>query len=688
MKTTTDIKKYTYWKNAEIPIVIGISGHRFIEETFISKIEQQVGDVIDSFIKQYPHSPILMLNGLAKGGDLLCARVAKKKFEEGKPVRICVVIPEEEDDYLNASSEHGEDFSPEDKNLYKEIINCKTENGRLVIDESPFIVPDMEKSDDLTRQYKFRQQSIYVATKCHVLLALWDGEKAKASVSKGAKNTACGTAAAVDFALKHNYIQPYGTEFYSAYDGAVIKILTPREGNIDENAGKCTYLTSENPEVELEKFPVKLHEILLRTDLFNRNYHNYCKKQRRILSKKEKVGENISDLIKPEDSKFLVGRDEYVNGSEKLKRIHDCCKIASELASENKKKFDGSLFVLGLLGFFLLFGFMLYDQLNALWTVVTFLLMITVLLLAFGIIKAIENPHIITWLKLKRKPCGVHTKAIEYRALSETMRVQYFLSACGVYYNVSNYFTWSHKNEIVWIKKAVTALFIGNDLELWKTETLKQKYLNANTNEQSLQKQLINFDNIDREKTICLDKIFTKWVGKDENFAHKTMNGQIGYHLKNKEDMNKKLKNQSVFSGAITCITIAAYLVLFVLELLIRINLTTKIDLDCKIFWVLNGRMLFKILLCIMSALAFFISYYYGKLALKRKATDSENMIILFRIAINRVQAIFSNDALYCTDKVKYEALRSVLKELAHEQITENGIWISYGRNNNMDLPI
>ena len=683
VKYKEDIKKYTYWKNAEIPIVIGVSAHREIENKYIPEIEKKVSGVIDYFLKEYPHSPILMLNGMAKGGDLLCAKVAKEKFENGNPVRICMVIPDEEQAYLNGCSKHGDDFSLEDKKLYNDIKNCKTQYGKLVIDDIPFVVPDMEKTGETTRQYKFRQQAIYVATKCHVLLALWDGKGAKGVNDEGIKNTDCGTPAAVQFALKHNYIQPFGTEFYSAYDGAVIKILSPRKGNVDENAGKRTYLTSENPEVETTDFPQKLKEILVRTDLFNKNYYKYCKKQKRILSKQEKAGEDVSNLIVPKESRFLLGKDEYDNGSDKLKRIHDCCKIASELSAENKKKFGRSLFVLGFFGFLLTLGFMLYDQLNLLWTVVGFRLMIIALWIGYMLIKATGNPHVITWLKLKGKPCGVQTKAIEYRALSETMRVQYFLCACGVYYNVSNYFTWSHKNEIVWIKKAVTALFIGNDVDFWQIDALKQKYHGT-----AVAAQIVRFNGGECEKSACLDKIFSKWVGKDENFADKNLNGQVGYHLKNKEETDKKLKKQHIVSTLATCFTVFAYFVLFSLELLVRLNIITQIDLSYEFLWIINGRMLFKITLCVLSAITFFITYYYGKQALKRNSADSENMINLCRMTIYRAQSIFKNDLYYCTDKDKEAAFKSLLKELAHEQITENGMWIFYNRESRMNLPL
>ena len=306
--------------------------------------------------------------------------------------------------------------------------------------------------------------------------------------------------------------------------------------------------------------------------------------------------------------------------------------------------------------------------------------MLSSILVGYLIIRIINSERFIIRFKLRGKPCGVHTKSIEYRALSEVMRVQYYLSACGIYYNVGNYFSWTHKNEIVWIKKAVTGFFVGNDVNPWQTEE-KQPAAVKNVQEQAE----LSADN--GEKEAYFKNVFYKWVGKSETHADKNNNGQIGYHLRNKADMGKGIKKKSIAGVCIILFTIAAYYALFVLELLTMSGAVTAINLDDKLLGV-NIRMLLKMILCVLSAITYFISYYYGKQGLERKAADSENMINLFRIAMHRAKAISQNDLLYTTDKTKEEAFKSLMKELANEQITENGVWISYNRDNNLDLPL
>ena len=51
-----------------------------------------------------------------------------------------------------------------------------------------FVVPPTEQpSETVDRDFSYRQASIYVATHCHMLLALWDGDESK--------KDGCGTAA-------------------------------------------------------------------------------------------------------------------------------------------------------------------------------------------------------------------------------------------------------------------------------------------------------------------------------------------------------------------------------------------------------------------------------------------------------------------------------------------------------------
>lgn len=199
-------------------VVIGVTGHRNINPAYADLITELATDSLNK-IRAAAKSAV-MLNGLAEGGDLLCARAAVNAG-----VKIAVCLPFEEKNYLN-----GADFSPEGLESYRKI----TESG-AVIDK--FVAPDTENKVQLRknyatdgeklRDYAFRQQSIYVSTHCDVLLALYDGVKTPLN------DFSCGTAAAVNFCFGRAFYRP-GELSGLRLPKIVIKINSPRGGGEGE----------------------------------------------------------------------------------------------------------------------------------------------------------------------------------------------------------------------------------------------------------------------------------------------------------------------------------------------------------------------------------------------------------------------------------------------------------------------
>jgi len=86
-------------------------------------------------------------------------------------------------------------------------------------------------------------------------------------------------------------------------------------------------------------------------------------------------------------------------------------------------------------------------------------------------------------------------------------------------------------------------------------------------------------------------------------------------------------------------------------------------------------RDIFKMSFVSLTALGLFLKNYYGKLSLKRKIADHENMI-----------------NLYTSAKINFEKQGSnkeeLLIELAKEEIVENGNWFSYSKDNKIGIDI
>lgn len=159
-----------------IPIVIGVTGHRNLRTEETEPLRDLVARELKELQSAYPHSSFWMLNSLAAGADQLCAQVA---LELG--IRLICPLPMSEEEYA-ADFQDGE----------------REEFFRLLNRSQSFLCPHQEPEQS-GRDYLYRQAGRYVASHCHILLALWDGNEEK--------KDGCGTAAAVHCA-RNNWKEP------------------------------------------------------------------------------------------------------------------------------------------------------------------------------------------------------------------------------------------------------------------------------------------------------------------------------------------------------------------------------------------------------------------------------------------------------------------------------------------------
>ena len=61
-----------------IPVVVGVTGHRQLRPEDRKALYESVCAELRALRETCPHSPLVMLNSLAEGADLLCARAAEE----------------------------------------------------------------------------------------------------------------------------------------------------------------------------------------------------------------------------------------------------------------------------------------------------------------------------------------------------------------------------------------------------------------------------------------------------------------------------------------------------------------------------------------------------------------------------------------------------------------------------------
>ncbi len=442
--------------------------------------------------------------------------------------------------------------------------------------DSVFVAPATEAAPQpVTRDFCYRQAGIYVAAHSHVLLALWDGSPAQPG--------GCGTAETVDFMCKGSY---EGGGFHARNDGALIHIQTPRESGGNDCPIAARLIENETG---------SLRNVLCTTDAFNADLHS-------ITNTEEKKS---TDQLLPE---------EWIQG-ERLESLHSLYQIADLLSLRFQKKYLRAMKWFSAFGVFLVLAFLLYDELEA-----------NLFLLCYGVLIVI---YIFAFMLARKSSC--HMKYLQYRVLSEALRVQFYLRTAGIQKNIGNAFTWTQKQDSTWVKEALSALLIGPA----------------------------------EKADIPAEIIKTYWIDGQRNYHQAALKRNLHKHRINERTARVMLIG-----------TVALFAAVLVLELVFDSAVTQSIfTKPLPAFFMPHGeqaftlRSLLKILLGGISAMTLFLSNYYGKLSFTRKSIGHEKMALLYAAAREQ----------YESGQVRTEKL---FWELAREEIVENGDWFSYCREN------
>ena len=373
-------------KEKTIPVVVGVTAHRALREEDLPALESTVRAELKKLAERCPNSELVMLTSLAEGGDLLCADAAA---ELGIP--IIAALPMELELYAK-------DFSRDA--LRRLEAHCAA--ARQV-----FVVPAVEQFDGGDeRDFCFRQAGIYVAGHSHVLLALWDGGPGTPA--------ACGTADAVDFALRGAYSPAGGMALRSSANETVIHVFTPRGERTGEAAGTVHLLGDAEA----------VGEILDRTDEFNRVASQGGDTKRTLLPER------------PEDDLLLA----------RMERLY---VSAAASARANAAVYRRVLVLLAVAATGLTLAFLLYDEAEAHWMII----LCGAMLAAAWLIQRYAA----------RLAC--HRRYLDYRALAECLRVQAFLRYAGSGVTAASLLSWTQQKESAWIMAALCALTAGPDPE-------------------------------------------------------------------------------------------------------------------------------------------------------------------------------------------------------------------------------
>ena len=363
-----------------IPLTVGVTGHRAIRPQDVPALTEGIQSALTDLRQRYPHCPLVMLSDLAEGADQLCAQVA---LSLGIP--LIVALPMER-------AEFEKDFEGQALETFRSLYEQGSQHFVVPATEALPAAPD--------RDFYYRQQGIYVATHCHVLLALWDGGPGTDAI--------CGTADAVDFALHQSFHPVLSAPLFSVR--SVIHLFTPRGDRTGEAAGTRHVLGEDDT----------WRTLMDRTEEFNA----------------------LPD--QPGSASYPLLPDQR-EADPLLDRFEGIYQRADRLSLRYAGTYRRILALLAVVSTLITAAFLLYDEANLHW-------MILVCGLALGLAFFLQR-------YAGRSSC--HRRYLEYRVLAESLRAQAYLRYAGVKREAISLLPWSQQAQTPWIAMAMTVLGVG-----------------------------------------------------------------------------------------------------------------------------------------------------------------------------------------------------------------------------------
>lgn len=406
-------------KRSMVPIIVGVTGHRFIKR----RHEPVIKHIFRELDKKYPNTPIVVLSPLADGADRLVAKVAlDMKRRRSTSLSLICPLPMPREEYER-------DFDDESKKEFADLLARATAwfEMPLAIGSTLENIKDWDKTP---RKTQYLEVGRYIARHSHILLALWDGgEWERTKIEK------LGGTSQIVTERHEGILRTARSPLDENDSGPIYHFLTYEVENGDAEIKNIREIF---PGMDLadpvfsEDFQRKrkaFHLLLKRIEMFNidarrtrRNWKDWIDKNRRYVIPDESVGALTSFS----------------------QRLLYHYSVADTLAIYYQK-----LFVLTLQALFgiALLALALFEFYAHMFPGLPFILLGYPLVLGCA------------WLLFKTaKSNFLQSKYLDYRALAEGLRVQFFWLLSGQNIEVLDYYLPKHKSELDWIKHAIHAL--------------------------------------------------------------------------------------------------------------------------------------------------------------------------------------------------------------------------------------
>jgi len=388
-----------------LPVIIGITGHRDLREEDLPQIESVLREQYLKLQRHHPSTSFILLSALAEGADRAGARLA---LELG--IRLIVVLPMPrglyEDDFDEASLAE-----------FRALIARAEHTFELPLLDGRS--PEEISSHGFPRNQQYASVGAYLATHSTILVALWDGVTRKLFG---------GTSQVVRYKLEGvpEPFAPPHSKLDAPDSGPVYHIVIPRASNPKPDGTPFTlhtlfpsgYLT----EAEAEQ---AYRDMFEKMDTFNRDALNFA----------EELKEH-----RRESKEYLFPSKAYKTMPAILREMLDFYSIADVLSQKFQTRTNLLqkwllMFLFFAASFQQLFPYPIEEK------------AIVVLYLAMFAFAYLSH----AWAKRK----AFQPKYLDYRALAEGLRVQFFWRLAGIKDSAADYYMRKQRSELDWIRHAV-----------------------------------------------------------------------------------------------------------------------------------------------------------------------------------------------------------------------------------------
>jgi len=415
-----------------LPLVIGVTGHRDLRDEDIGELKRRIGEVFDGIAKDYltadGATPIVVLSSLAEGADQLVASVA---LERGAILIAPLPMPLEE---------YRRDFRP------GLTPNAMSEFERLLAraaaaPEMPLldgVTIDAIRADASCRAMQYREAGLYIVRHCQILLTLWDEDESHAKtggtaeiVRRQREGAPLANAASVRACIDRTEIGP------------IVTIVTPRRKSAPGSVKIATRpwgRTLAASALDAERKLWRDFEISIQlTTSFNAD-------AARLLCSKEgeaRISRSCDDLFDAPDAPTL-------SVSARACALADAplfCSVyavGDVLAQEYQQRFTRVWAWLFSFGFLMAaaLSFISNASSNKVYALCVYQALIVGSLGVY-------------WLARRRR---LQAKFLDYRALSEALRVAIFWKIARVDKSVTEIYPICQSPELSWIRNALLSL--------------------------------------------------------------------------------------------------------------------------------------------------------------------------------------------------------------------------------------